>query len=68
MAGAERSFSCLKRLKIYLRNTMGQERLNNLVILTIERGFQPKINSVINQFAAKKTSSITVIDKHKYLI
>ena len=33
---------------------MGQERLNNLVILTIERGFQPKINSVINQFAAKK--------------
>ena len=33
---------------------MGQERLNNLVILTIERGFQPEINSVINQFAAKK--------------
>ena len=25
MAGAERSFSCLKRLKTYLRNTLGQE-------------------------------------------
>ena len=33
---------------------MGQERLNNLAILTIERSFQPEINSVIDQFASKK--------------
>ena len=33
---------------------MGQERLDSLAILTIERGFQPDINSVIDQFAAKK--------------
>ena len=38
-AGTERSFSCLKKLKTDLRNTMGQERLNSLAILTIERGF-----------------------------
>ncbi|XP_067436490.1 zinc finger MYM-type protein 1-like isoform X2 [Thunnus thynnus] len=36
-AGVERSFSCLKRLKSYTRNTMGQERLKNLAILAIER-------------------------------
>ena len=29
-AGAERSFSCLKRIKTCTRNAMGQERLTNL--------------------------------------
>ena len=53
-AGTERFFSYLKKLKTDLRNTMGPERLNSLAILTIERGFQPDINSVIDQFAAKK--------------
>jgi len=32
-ATAERSFSSLRRLKTYLRNTMGQGRLNNVTIL-----------------------------------
>lgn len=32
---SERSFSAMRRLKTYLRSTMGQERLNNLVILHI---------------------------------
>ena len=31
---AERSFSCLRRLKTYLRSTMTQERLNHLAILS----------------------------------
>ena len=35
-AGAERSFSVLKRLKTYLRSTLGQERLSSLAILDIE--------------------------------
>ena len=35
-AGAERSFSVLKRLKNYLRSTMGQDRLSSLAILDIE--------------------------------
>ena len=34
---AERSFSALRRLKTYLRNTMGQARLSNLAVLAIER-------------------------------
>ncbi|CAF1107795.1 unnamed protein product [Brachionus calyciflorus] len=36
-ASAERSFSCLKRLKTWLRNSMSQERLSNLAILCIEK-------------------------------
>lgn len=34
-ATAERTFSVLRRLKSYLRSTMGQERLNNTIILNI---------------------------------
>ncbi|KAA0713262.1 hypothetical protein E1301_Tti009318 [Triplophysa tibetana] len=36
-AGVERSFSCLKRLKSYTRNTMGQGRLSSLALLAIEK-------------------------------
>ena len=36
-AGVERSFSCLQRLKTYTRNTIGQERLQNLAVVAIER-------------------------------
>lgn len=34
-AEAERCFSALKRIKTFLRNTMGQERLNALAMLSI---------------------------------
>ncbi len=34
-AGVERSFSCLKRLKSYTHNTMGQGRLSSLALLAI---------------------------------
>jgi hypothetical protein len=36
-AGCERTFSCLKRLKTYIRNKMTNERLNHLAIINIER-------------------------------
>jgi len=36
---AERSFSGLRRLKTYLRNTVGQHRLNSLAITCIERAY-----------------------------
>ncbi|KYQ52445.1 Zinc finger MYM-type protein 1 [Trachymyrmex zeteki] len=32
---AERSFSTIRRMKTYLRSTMGQSRLNSLAILHI---------------------------------
>lgn len=36
VASAERSFSKLKLIKTYLRNTMGQNRLCGLALLAIE--------------------------------
>ena len=34
---AEQAFSGLKRIKNWLRTTMGEERLSNLAVLNIER-------------------------------
>ena len=42
---AERSFSVLHRLKTYLRSTMGQQRVRNIALINIERGYA---NSVVN--------------------
>ncbi|MGH0171430.1 UNVERIFIED_CONTAM: hypothetical protein FKN15_061323 [Acipenser sinensis] len=60
-AGVERSFSCLKRLKSYTRNTMGQERLKNLAILYIEKGIMKALQKnscwhdcVIDHFASQR--------------
>ena len=35
-ASCERAFSCLKRLKTYLRASMTQDRLNDMAVLAIE--------------------------------
>ena len=49
---AERSFSCLRRLKTYLKNTMKEERVSSLAVINIKRHFANKedINTVINIF------------------
>lgn len=61
-AGAERSFSCLKRIKSYTRNTMGQERLRNLASLSIEKKILKSLqedphwyDKVIDHFATQTT-------------
>ena len=55
---AERTFTILKRIKTYLRNTMGQTRLNSLSVISIGRdlikncsGFS---NEVMERFINKK--------------
>lgn len=52
----ERSFSKLKLLKNYLRNTMGQDRLSSLTLLSIEHEKLRVLDftDVIKQFASKK--------------
>jgi hypothetical protein len=50
-ASVERSFSSLRRLKNYLRSTMGQERLNDLVVLNIHKNIPINIDEVINIFS-----------------
>ena len=43
-ATSERSFSALKRLKTYLRSTMTQLRLNNLMVLYVHRDRLDKLD------------------------
>ena len=38
-ATAERSFSALRRIKTYLRSTMSEERLNNVMLLHVHKDF-----------------------------
>lgn len=49
-ATCERSFSCLRRLKNYLRTSMGQERLSALAVLQIQRSVPINIEQVIDEF------------------
>lgn len=57
-AESERCFSTLKRVKTYLRNSMGQERLNALSVLSIHKEMVAEIPSfnqrVIDLFASQK--------------
>ena len=38
-SSAERSFSSLRRVKTYLRSTMGQQRLNSIALINIEQAY-----------------------------
>lgn len=53
-AGCERTFSCLRRLKNYMRNKMSQERLSDLAIINIEREIVKSLNKdlIIDYFDA----------------
>lgn len=64
-ASAERSFSALKRIKNYCRNTTAQDRLNGLASISIEKSFFSELkkhykfhDTVIDIFAAKKERRI----------
>ena len=53
---AERSFSTLKRLKTFLRSTMGEDRLNSLAVLNIHRDIcnivmEEDIEKLVNKFS-----------------
>ena len=49
----ERSFSTLKRLKSYLKNRIGEERLNGLVLMNVHRGIQLDIGGVHDRMSKK---------------
>lgn len=57
-AEAERSFSTLKRIKTFLRNSITEDRLTALAMLSIEKQMInniPNFNEeVINRFPEKK--------------
>ena len=56
-ASGERSFSILKRVKNYLRTSLGQIKLNHLAIMAIEGDLLKKINydSLIDSFSRNKS-------------
>ena len=45
-AVSERSFSCLRHLKSYLRATMSQSRLNNVMVLHVHKNLTDKLSLV----------------------
>ena len=49
----ERSFSALKRIKTFLRSSMGNERLTALTLLHIHRDIEIDIPEVIDEFARR---------------
>lgn len=63
VATAERSFSKLKLIKSYLRSTMGQNRLTNLAIISIESDILKELDTedLIKQFARNKARKVQFI-------
>lgn len=53
----ERSFSCLRRIKNYLRSNMAETKLNSLAILCIESSVVQELsyNKIIDEFAILKS-------------
>ena len=50
-AVSERSFSTMRRLKTYLRNTMSQSRLNHMMLLNIN---QESRDNILNDVIAEE--------------
>lgn len=60
VASAERSFSKLKLIKTYLRNSMTQDRLSSLALLSIESELATTLDysDVIEDFSRKKSRRV----------
>lgn len=53
-ATSERSFSAMRRIKSYLRSTMGDERLSNLSLMHVHRQIPVEIDKVLSEFINRK--------------
>lgn len=63
VATGERSFSKLKIIKNYLRNSMNQNRISSLAIISIENDVAKSIeySDIIDEFASSKARKIEFI-------
>ena len=52
-ASSERSFSTLRRLKTYFRNTTSEDRLNGLALLHIHRDIRFTVEDVLDELEKK---------------
>ena len=64
-ASSERSFSTMKRLKTYLQSTMGQSRLNHLMVLNIYKEILDSMDmiSIANEFVQGNEHRLHVFGK-----
>lgn len=58
---SERSFSTMKRLKTYLRNSTSESRLNGLALMSVHRRINVPTEEVIDLFAAQKARRLNLI-------
>ena len=61
-ATSERSFSALCRVKSYLRSTMGQQRLNNLMVLHVHKDLLNLVD-VANDYVKDSEQRLHVFGK-----
>lgn len=59
-ASSERSLSHLRRLKTYLRSTMGSEMLNGLALMACHRDIDIDMNTIIDNFRDLKRRRIVL--------
>ncbi|XP_041472075.1 52 kDa repressor of the inhibitor of the protein kinase-like [Lytechinus variegatus] len=59
-SSSERSFSTMKRIKTYLRNTMGQDRLNGLALLNIHREISINTDEILSRLAEEAPRRINL--------
>ena len=64
-ATAERGFSCLKRVKTYLRNSMTQQRLNHMMVMNIHHEIARSLDlkELANEFASKNERRLSDFGK-----
>ena len=62
---SERSFSALRRVKTYLRNTMTQTRLNSIMVIHVHKNVTEKLNlvDITNEFVAGSEHWLTIFRK-----
>ncbi|XP_047129353.1 uncharacterized protein LOC124809340 [Hydra vulgaris] len=67
VASGERSFSKLKLIKNYLRSSIGQIKLKNLALISIESAMASTLDytSVINEFAKVKVRRVKLLADQK---
>ncbi len=58
----ERSVSVLRRLKTYLRTTIGQERLTGLALMHIHYGMDLDLDEIVNIFARRHPRRMLLLD------
>jgi len=61
VSSAKRSFSTLKRLKVWLRNRISEERLVVLALLNVHNDDEITPDEVIDQFAKSKNRKLDLI-------